>query len=93
MISIELNVMNGLLFGANIAASILTGSTLQWILNNGMLKNQYNIIVTIATISSLIQTICCYINYLMYPNPNLGFVIFILINWVVMVCSNVVVRQ
>jgi hypothetical protein len=89
MLSVDLTVTFYALLGVCVVAAMLTGSTLQWIWVNGRLNSQYNVLVTIAAVSSLIQTVCCYVNALMAPDTNLWFMIYILINWVFMTHSSV----
>lgn len=86
--------MNGMFYGlqaVTVMAAVLTGSSWQWVVQNGGVygHNQYNKIVTVAAGSSLIQTVTCFINALMYPNNSMWFMIFILVNWVVMTHSSV----
>ena len=80
-----------ILLAVVILASILTGSSLQWVANQGGIsrKCSYNTIVTIAATSSLIQTVTCYVNTLMHPVHSMAFMIFILVNWVFMTHSSV----
>ena len=87
----ELNSTFYILLVVVILASILTGSSLQWVANQGGInrKCSYNTIVTTAASSSLIQTVTCYVNALTHPAHNMAFMIFILVNWVVMTHSSV----
>jgi len=91
MLSTDLDSTFYALFVLNILAAILTGGTWQWVVNHGGLsrQHQYNTIVSIAALSSLIQTVTCFINALTHPVHSMGFMIFILINWVVMTHSSV----
>jgi len=89
MLSTELTATFYALMGVSVASAMLTGSTLQWIWVNGRWNSQYNIIVTIAAIASLIQTVTCYVNALMAPDHNMWFMIYILINWVFMTHTSV----
>jgi hypothetical protein len=88
VVSFDLNSTFGSLFGVTILAALLTGSTLQWVVNRGFFKTQYNIIVTVAALTSLIQTVTCFVNALMAPNHNLSFMIYIIVNWVFMTHSS-----
>ena len=90
-LEIELNWSFFALMAVVVLASILTGSSYQWVANQGgiKVKCQYNTIVTIAATSSMIQTVTCYINALMHPTHDMGFMIFILVNWVFMTHSSV----
>jgi hypothetical protein len=90
----DLNFIFYALLTVTILAALLTGSSWQWVINQGGLHrkkihNQYNIIVTVAATSSLIQTVTCFINALTHPHHIMGFMIFILVNWVVMTHSSV----
>ena len=87
---IELNATFYALFVVSILAAALTGSTLQWVYTNHLhAVSQYNILVTIATISSLIQTVTCFINTIHAPDNNLNLIIYILVNWVLMTHTSV----
>lgn len=81
----------GLLFASTILASFLAGSTVQWAINKGLLKkklfakvNQYNVLVTIAAISSMIHTLLCFFNNVMAPNLEFGVAMSVVVNWVIM---------
>ena len=91
MISHEMDPMFYGLQAVTVLAAVLTGSSWQWVVQHGGVfgPKQYNKIVTVAAGSSLIQTATCFVNALMYPNNSMGFMIFILVNWVVMTHSSV----
>jgi len=72
--SVELDATFGILYVAALLSALLSGSTLQWVVSQGLFKrswmnrdNQYNVLVFVATLTSLIQTVTCFINTIIAP--------------------------
>lgn len=84
------------LFLCVIVSTFLAGTTVQWTLNKGLLEkkllskaNQYNVLVSIAGVSSMIHTLLCFFNNIMYPNLAFGVAMSVVVNWVVMTNSSI----
>ncbi|CAB9507602.1 expressed unknown protein [Seminavis robusta] len=90
---VEINPLNQSLFVFTVLASILTGSSLQWVVQQeqtrGKRVSQYNLIVVVASVTSLIQTVTCFVNVLMAPNHDFWFMAYIVFNWIFMTHSSV----
>jgi len=88
-----------------VLSAVLTGSSIQWVFDQGGLQlskferkiswddsnQQYYFIVTVAALTSLIQTVTCFVNTLLVAaeRPNAWFASYIVLNWVFMTHSSV----
>ena len=104
-IPLELNSTNAALLIVTVLAALLTGSSIQWIVDQGGLRSstlewkvswddsnqQYYFIVVVAAIASLIQTVTCFINTLMVAadRPNVWFMSYIVLNWCCMTHASI----
>jgi len=80
------------LFALTGLACLVTGSSIQYIYEVFQKKGKLSFYITVlavASITSLIQTVNNYINALMAPDTNADFVLYTVLNWVLMTQTSV----
>ena len=93
----QADVMFIFMFGLTFLAALLTGSTLEWVYARGVLtkgwtnvRNQYNIIVLVASWFSGAEALCNFILY--YYRPTQTWYLFLLLGqWMIMTHASVMV--
>lgn len=87
----DLDAMFGFLLALVALTGVVVGNTFQWLLEEGILRfkllekrNQYNIMVFVASLTSLIHAVTNFVNFLMTPNNSVGFMAYIVTNWTFM---------
>lgn len=104
-IPFDLNSTNAALLVVTVFAALLTGSSIQWVVDQGGLRlstlewkiswedsnQQYYFIVVVAAIASMIQTVTCFINTLLVAadRPNVWFMTYIVLNWCFMTHASI----